>query len=93
MFVLDIWSEMSVFADYNVIDVSASGNCLFACLAIGLGRSTSVSCDLFTRKEIVSFMREHSEMEWTITHNGIIIAFFNQLMQKHLLNNSLWKFW
>ena len=47
--------------DYNVaVEVPMDGNCMFACLAIGLGKSITLHGEI--RQEIINYMREHPDL-------------------------------
>ena len=45
-----------------------SGDCLFSCLTIGLGRVLSDASVLGVRREIVEFMRRHDFVSYTLCY-------------------------
>jgi len=50
----------NVFDNYTFVDVPFDGNCMFASLALQLGRASECHADV--RQEIIEFMKEHGEM-------------------------------
>jgi len=50
--------KIDAFNEYDLTDVPHNGDCLFACLALGLHRNSAMD----VRREVVDYLKQHPDM-------------------------------